>query len=140
VWAEQRPSERTKDSDTIRWAGWRDREHLRDTLGVRIKTVGEDEGIGAGLVCTELDSCTRDYVLPWKDKLLELLSSRRIIVEIFADPDSVQATQLFSYFSKSASSITVSELAYIICLTSPAHPGQRRGSYSERGPDQPWWL
>jgi hypothetical protein len=53
VWAEQRPSERTNDSDTVRWAGWRDREHLRDSLGVRIKTVGEDEGIGDGLVCTE---------------------------------------------------------------------------------------
>jgi hypothetical protein len=53
--ARRRPSERTKDSATIRWAGWSDQKHLRDTFGFRTKTVGEDEGIGVGLVCTQLD-------------------------------------------------------------------------------------
>jgi hypothetical protein len=67
---EQRPWERTKDSETIR--------------GARM-TVGEDEGIGVGLVSTELDSCAPDYVLPRKDKLRELLNSRRTFEKIIAE-------------------------------------------------------
>jgi hypothetical protein len=69
-------SERSSKVGDDSWIGWRGREHLRDALqmGQDRREDGESEGLVGG---TRRIRC----VLPLKDKLRELQSSRRKLVK-----------------------------------------------------------
>jgi hypothetical protein len=74
-------SEMLLEQDQERWRGRRNRKRIVEIRfcgrGNTIKTVGEDGEI--------VESCGSDFVLPLKDKLLELRSSRRTFAIAFAE-------------------------------------------------------